>query len=327
MLMNIMGEEKPLFQYIRTFYQYKKLIVIISLFMGVVSGICSLFIPFQFTSIGYLKLSTTPNSGTQFTGLGALASNLGFGLATPSNTEISIPDIIDKRVLLKRLENKMFKTAKFQGEMRPLTDILGFSSYLKAEKEYYLVLSLSKRIEVETSKGSNLIKLSVTSIEPQLSKDLSDTLINELNTYYKEWQLSKKKAVRIFIENRLSELTKDLDNAENSLKYFRDKNRDIDNSPELLLQQSRLTRDLRIKEEMFLTVTKEYEISKIEEIKDSPQIDMVDPPDVPLFRSVPQRKKIVLFFCLIGFLLGGSISILWENKQKIFSYTRLITNS
>ena len=70
---------------------------------------------------------------------------------------------------------------------------------------------------------------------------------------------------------------------------------------------------------VFTTLRQQLEMSKIEELKEVNFVIVVDPPEVPLQKSFPNKKKIVIFSIL--FSLGFSIlaSLVWEYIFYILS--------
>ena len=57
--------------------------------------------------------------------------------------------------------------------------------------------------------------------------------------------INRKQVTKYFIKDRILETEKELMAAEEDLKVFRDRNRRIENSPTLLLEQQRLGRRLQ----------------------------------------------------------------------------------
>jgi uncharacterized protein involved in exopolysaccharide biosynthesis len=66
-------------------------------------------------------------------------------------------------------------------------------------------------------------------------------------------------------------------------------------------------RDTKIQEAMFETLTREYELAKVQEAKETPSVKVVDPPEVPQKKSFPPRMLIILS----GTLLAMSFVIVW----------------
>ena len=83
-----------------------------------------------------------------------------------------------------------------------------------------------------------------------------------------------------------------------------DRNRRIENSPTLLLEQQRLNREVTVLTGVFTTLKQQLETTKIEEVKESEYVIILDKPEVPLLRSKPQRTKMVIMSGVFGILLG-----------------------
>jgi uncharacterized protein involved in exopolysaccharide biosynthesis len=73
--------------------------------------------------------------------------------------------------------------------------------------------------------------------------------------------------------------------------------------PEMGVQYARLLRDFKIQETVFELLTRQYEVAKIEEAKNTSTIQVLDPAVVPDRKSKPRRSKIVILMTLFfGFL-------------------------
>jgi len=68
---------------------------------------------------------------------------------------------------------------------------------------------------------------------------------------------------------------------------------DLENSPALQLEQQRLTRKIAVLTGVFTTLKQQLETTKIEEVKQSDYVVVLDPPEAPLV--VSQRKNAWLF--------------------------------
>ena len=75
-------------------------------------------------------------------------------------------------------------------------------------------------------------------------------------------QISEK---RQFIEERISEVTRALKNAELNLKEFKESNRRVERSPSLKLDESRLEREVSLQTTLYMTLKSQFENVKIEE--------------------------------------------------------------
>ena len=96
------------------------------------------------------------------------------------------------------------------------------------------------------------------------------------------------------------------------MKNFRDRNRRIENSPALLLEQQRLSREVTVLTGVFTTLKQQLETTKIEQVKDSDYVVVLDPPVAPLGRSKPNKRQMVILAGFLGLGLGTIIGFLWE---------------
>jgi capsule polysaccharide export protein KpsE/RkpR len=65
-----------------------------------------------------------------------------------------------------------------------------------------------------------------------------------------------------------------------------------------------LYRSTRIQEAVFETLTKQYEVAKVEEAKEVPSVRILDSPEIPERKSFPPRTVITLLGAFTAFLLG-----------------------
>ena len=122
-------------------------------------------------------------------------------------------------------------------------------------------------------------------------------------------------------------MKQDLTKAENTLKEFREKNRQV-LSPQLLLEQERLIRDVQINATIYTELRKQFELVKIEEVKNIPIINIMDTARAPAKKDKPKRAIIVLsvfflsFFSSVGYTIvkhqyGGQISFIVDKMKSL----------
>ena len=104
--------------------------------------------------------------------------------------------------------------------------------------------------------------------------------------------------------------------AEEDLKVFRDRNRRIENSPALLLEQQRLGREVTVLTGVFTTLKQQLETTKIEEVKESNYVVIVDHPNIPLERSKPNKSKMVILTGFLGIILGLGLVLIKDLITK-----------
>ena len=100
--------------------------------------------------------------------------------------------------------------------------------------------------------------------------------------------------------------------SENKLKEFRERNRQVF-CTQLLLEQERLLRDIAINGTLYGEMRKQYELAKIEEIKNIPVLNVMDRARPNAMKDKPKRSNncfrifLFKFFASLGFIFLKNI--------------------
>ena len=251
-----------------------------------------------------------------------------FGVSIPGGEEGSItsswvyPELIKSRTLARAVLKRNFDTEKF-GEDQSLLKILTYSEDEPTSDldrlEQNGVNTLLGMINVSKDPESSILTLEVSASEPQFSADIATAVIEELDRYQQKFKSTRVSEKRQFIEGRIEEVQIDLEKAEDALKQFRYRNRQIQNSPSLLLEQERLAREVQVIIGVFQTLKQENELAKIQEVEETPVVHILDPPEAPLERSSPKKKQSVILAGLLGIGLGVGLVFVreyWKNSEN-----------
>tara|TARA_Y100000741_G_scaffold338884_1_gene299299 strand:- start:65 stop:1303 length:1239 start_codon:yes stop_codon:yes gene_type:complete len=305
--------------------------IIISFFnvlkANIILFIATVFIGLLFTAIKVYYLTEDeyvatakilPMGEDAFNGeLGGLASQLGIRLPTENSkfaSAVLYPDIIKSRTLSNSLLNQKFDTHRY-GPNQPLIKILGYGNETPSKKRLPIVAQkasrrLSRSINVQTSKRTSLMLLSVTAFEAQLAADIASAVIVELNNMQTKFKLSQVKEKKEFIEDRISLVSMQLMEAEDDLRIFREQNRNILSSPALLLQEDRFQRSVQLQMQVFTTLKTQLELAQIEEVDKSNKVSILDKPIKPLNKSYPQPVRSLFVALIFSSVLGIGLCIL-----------------
>ena len=258
-----------------------------------------------------------PGSSSDNNRISGFAAQFGINVG-PNSSDFTAaelyPDVIRSRGLLKGLLNRSFDTKRYGKSKKLLQIIIGEPNELDSTKiDIFLhkgIRELKKMIEVSTSRKTSLIDVSVNAFEPNLASGIAVAIIEELDSLQNDFKIGRIKEKRIFIESRIVELDKDLNHAEEALKKFREENRNINSSPALLLEQSRIQRELTVLTQLYITLKNEFEQMQIEEVEQSRMFVVLDEPETPLKKTGPNRKAIVFSYLILGFIISLSSVVL-----------------
>ena len=299
-------------KHIRTILIIPSIIVICTIFYTII------YLEPIYESSAKIMSSSEVNNVSQVTGLAAQ-----FGLSIPtanqSNSEWVYPEIIKSRTLAKAMLKRKFDTMEY-GSQKTLLKILtygkleipevGLDTLIKSGVDSFIEM-------IDIDKNGTFYDLKIKAKEPYFVRDLTIALIDELDSHQRKHNKQKASETRIFIEERIKQTRLELENAEETLKDFTNRNRRIENSPSLKLESQRLLREVSVLTGVFTTLKQQLETSKIEEVKDLDYVVVLDPPEAPLYRSSPNRKRIVFIAGFLGLCLGFFIVFIKEYLTKI----------
>ena len=210
------------------------------------------------------------SSGGGVSKVSGLASQFGITLPTDqSEPNWVYEDIIKSRTLARAMLKRKFDTNEF-GSQKSLLQILTYGNEEpEAGLDTLMILAvdnLLNMIELSENIKTGIYTVSLRTFEPKFAAELTSSLIEELDRHQQEYNKAKTSETRQFIEERIFEIKKELEIAEETLKDFAKSNRRIDNSPLLLLEQQRMTREVSALTSVFTTLKQQLETTKIEEV-------------------------------------------------------------
>jgi uncharacterized protein involved in exopolysaccharide biosynthesis len=122
-----------------------------------------------------------------------------------------------------------------------------------------------------------------------------------------------------FIKSGIIEAKEKLEIVQEKLKDFREQNRGL-NSPEKELELERLQTNIEVKKSVFVELSKQLEVTKIEEIKETKTLNIIEEANVQYKKVKPKRFILVILFILLGVFL----SFLMIFVQQIFFKIKLL---
>ncbi len=199
-----------------------------------------------------------------------------------------------------------------------LVHYYGFTDRPPDEAVDRAVERLREDLRIRTRAETGLVELAVSTRSPELSYQVASRMLDLVSAFNLERRQSQAAAERTFIQERLGETEKELRAAENSLKAFLQQNRRYENSPDLRFEFERLQRRVELRQRVYGSLAESLEQARIEEVRNTPVITLVDAPKVP---SRPDRRWLALKGT-IGLLLGGMVGIFWAFGGEFLTAAR-----
>ena len=266
------------------------------------------------------KIMSSSSGGGGMSPAKGLAAQFGINIPTGQSEQKWVyPEIIKSRTLAKSMLKRKFDTNEF-GPQKNLLQILTYGNnnpelglHILKTKAVDGFLSM---IDISEDKTTSILTLNISASEPQLAAEINGALIEELDAHQRKYNKAKTSDTKRFIEERILNTERELMAAEENLKVFMDRNRRIENSPALQLEQQRLGREVTVLTGVFTTLKQQLETTKIEEVKESDYVVILDPPAVPLQRSKPKRALMVIMTGFFGLGLGTIIGLIKEYAKN-----------
>ncbi|MEO7985555.1 MAG: Wzz/FepE/Etk N-terminal domain-containing protein [Gemmatimonadales bacterium] len=296
--------------------RHRWLVFKVIVFVTVAAVAYFLFRPATYTVASSFRLQIRSNTVSNITGL---AAQLGFSMPATDATQTPAfyVDLLRSREILGAAVLHRYPSSDLpSGATEDLMQALGVRGATPGIRRERAMDKLSDVMTVVASPRTGVIALSVTLHDPVLAQAVTEQLIDEVNTFNLQSRKSQAGAERRFVAQRLEELKDSLRGAEDRLQGFLTRNRDYRNSPELSFQQQRLSRDVQMQQDMVSSLAQSYEQAKIEEVRDTPVITVIDQPDRPVQRDSRGILKKGILAIMLGGVLGLGIAFFREGLAR-----------
>jgi uncharacterized protein involved in exopolysaccharide biosynthesis len=267
-----------------------------------------------------LEASTATPTNTPLSGL---ASQLGLA-AQPAGPP-AYERLLRSRALLIPVTKMWFAVPTPTGPRRgTIAEFLGIKGRTPEQRLEKTINAVRAGIKTGTDKVGTPA-LMVTTPWPALSVQLADSLVGRLNEFNTERQQSKVSRERRFTEARLEEKRVELRAAESRVQAFLEANRDYRNSPMLTFQFERLNRDLQLKQSLYNTLANAVENARIEEVRNSPVVSVIEPAYVPPklddeevpWPTIPTKGIVRLILsAFLGVFLAFAVEFYARNREQ-----------
>jgi uncharacterized protein involved in exopolysaccharide biosynthesis len=237
--------------------------------------------------------------------LAGLAAQLGVvGLPTGNGPSPDFyADVMTSRQLLRSVVETPF-TSPSEGRIL-LPDLLHApgAGGLRRERTVDRLLAA---VGVVTSNKTGMVQLDVRLPNAVVAQQVARRMLELLNDFNLRTRQSQARQERLFAGKRMDEVRGELRAAENALQAFLQENRDFQDSPQLAFQRDRLQREVTLRQQVYTSLASSYEQSRMDEVRDTPVITVVESPTVPV---EPDSRRLVVR-AVVGVTLGLMLGVL-----------------
>ncbi|GJQ21710.1 MAG: hypothetical protein HBSIN02_20650 [Bacteroidia bacterium] len=284
----------------------RKLIAAVTGIATVGAVIVSFLLPEYYKSTATLLPETEKSKLAALGGLSDLAALAGVSVGGEGSLAKLYPTIIKSEAVLRNVIYAEYQTKKFK---EPVNLIKFWEIEEETPQRSYEVAleSLRDELDVSLDNKTSVVTVSIETTEPQLSADIVNKALEELDGFIRTKRTTSASEQRKWIEERLEQVKNDLEKSENKLKEFREKNRRVGDSPQLLLEQGRLMREVEINSTLYEELKRQFELARVEEIKNIPIVNVMDAARPSQKHESPKRALLgvtAFLFALTGMVIG-----------------------
>lgn len=236
-------------------------------------------------------------------GLVGLAGQLGLNLdlSRADRSPVFYAALLEDRALRDQVLQSTIDTA---GGLATVLDALRVKGNTPAQRLFNGEAKLQRVVDVRVEVRTNIISVDVEWRNPRVAAEIANAFYRELQEFNATQRASTARATREFLAGRLAQTRAELAGLEDSLQQFLERNRLINDSPELLLQQQRLRRAVDLKTRLVESIQHEHEQARIREVNTTPQLSVIRYAEPPPKKAKPRRKRMVMVSGLLGLAFG-----------------------
>jgi uncharacterized protein involved in exopolysaccharide biosynthesis len=253
-------------------------------------------------------------------GLASLAGQFGISLAAlggPAQPPQFYADLLSTREVLGPIAIDSVPIGPDTTTRVPLATLLDVGGHDPA-----IILEKSLRVlrkDVISStvaiRNTGMVTVSVRTESPYASLAIARRLLEGLHHFNLITRQSQAREERRFTEGRLAEARDSLRSAEDALQRFLQANRQFAESSALTFQRDRLQREVLLQQQVVTSLAQQYEQNRIQEVRDTPVITVIDKPNLAA-RPDPRLRGLILLLGVLAGMSVGFLIVVWRDGWR-----------
>lgn len=261
------------------------------------------------------------NKSTTLSNLSQLAALAGVRVGEGAPTDI-YQNLIYSETVLENVIYHKYNTEKYDQPVDLYQYFLEDDtlSYSKRKNFLRLYKSFTESIvKSNVERMTRILTITVTMPESQLASDVANQIAESLDLFVRTKRKTYASEQKFYLEKRTVQLKDSLAYVEERLRNFREQNRVVIQSPQLLLEQSRLMRDLEILNAVYIELNKQLEIAKIDDIRETPIVNIKEWAKDPVIKAGPKRVKNFVILMFLTFLFSSAFFVFQPQIKSFYS--------
>lgn len=257
--------------------------------------------------------SFTPEaSGGSMQRIAGLAAQFGVSLGgnNPGESVDFYSELVRSRSILEQVVNQRYVNrpggllAGRDSVVGTLVQVYHSAGRNEAERLNRAIHTLNANLGVKAAPRSNIVRVSVIAPSADLAERINANLLQAVSDFNVAKRQTRAASERAFVAERLRLAQAELESAESDLGAFLRANRRYQDAPQLNVEFGRLQRRVELRQQVANTLAQAFEQSRIEEVRNTPVITVIERPEGAAVPERTLRKAAVL-----GGLIGGFLTL------------------
>ena len=286
----------------------RRLVVSCGVGLAILVAALVLLWPREYTSTAVFMPQSSEGDLSRLSGLAA-----EFGVSVPGSNPGDSPafyaSLLTSRDILRAvvLTSYPLSTRAEDSARATLVELYGIEGESPAVRRDKAVKRFRRDLEIETYRETELIGIEVTTPWPTVSQAAAQRLLDLVSRFNLTTRQTQAEAERRFVQARLETARAELRSAEERLQRFLQRNREFRDSPALVFENDRLTREVDLRQQVVSSLVQSFEQARIDEVRNTPVTTVVEPPDLPA-QPDPRRLVLKTLLGLTAGLLSGTFA-------------------
>jgi hypothetical protein len=250
------------------------------------------------------------------------AAAFGINPSAGDSADSNFPDVISSQWLCEGLLDSEFEFRerrwRFGSEIIRKETL---RTYLDAANTDRSVRAVRGIVNASRDLKSKILVVSAETRSPELSQKLVTRALQLLEQFTQERNRTRGGVKAAYAAARLSEAQVEAKDAEGALREFLEINRNYQTTadPFVRLKGANLEAELRLKQQLVVNLALSKEQALMEEKNDMPILNIMDPANLPIEKSGPNRTM----FVVVAFLMVAVGYLMWRIRIWLISLLRL----
>ncbi len=265
------------------------------------------------------------SEGPNLSSISGMASQFGLDLGGSSTSSFSQQNVIELLKSRKVIESTLSKSCIVNNEEDILLNhYISINnmiedgeniSFFTSSKDSITNIIWKEIIEFKIDLSyqndeANILNLTYTSTNSEFAKNFTELLVEEISQMYSHYQTEKTRNSLKNLELRSDSIFRELKNSERNFARVKDRNLRVINASGRL-DEIQYMREVQVLNAIYLELIKNTELVKMNLLNETPIIQLIDVPVLPLEYSNRFSKLFWVFsFSFLGLFLVSSLIIL-----------------